>query len=78
MPDQPCRNVGSVKPRNPWRQFRIKVSVMYRNGPDARFDQDYYSDLHTPADHPRLVIGMNAFSCGASKVLEQELVHGWE
>ena len=26
----------------------IKVSVMYPNGPDARFDDDYYRDRHMP------------------------------
>ncbi|QJE02732.1 EthD family reductase [Massilia forsythiae] len=26
----------------------IKVSVMYPNGPDARFDQAYYCDKHMP------------------------------
>jgi uncharacterized protein (TIGR02118 family) len=26
----------------------IKVSVMYPNGPDARFDETYYRDRHMP------------------------------
>jgi uncharacterized protein (TIGR02118 family) len=26
----------------------IKVSVMYPNGPDARFDEAYYRDRHMP------------------------------
>lgn len=26
----------------------IKVSVMYPNGPDARFDEAYYRDQHMP------------------------------
>lgn len=26
----------------------IKVSVMYPNGPDARFDESYYRDRHMP------------------------------
>jgi uncharacterized protein (TIGR02118 family) len=26
----------------------IKVSVMYPNGPDTRFDHDYYRDNHMP------------------------------
>jgi uncharacterized protein (TIGR02118 family) len=26
----------------------IKVSVMYPNGPDARFDEAYYRDKHMP------------------------------
>lgn len=26
----------------------IKVSVMYPNGPDARFDEAYYKDRHMP------------------------------
>ncbi|MGO4475122.1 EthD family reductase [Massilia sp. 2TAF26] len=26
----------------------IKVSVMYPNGPDARFDDDYYRERHMP------------------------------
>jgi uncharacterized protein (TIGR02118 family) len=30
------------------RQTMIKVSVMYPNGPDARFDGAYYRDQHMP------------------------------
>jgi uncharacterized protein (TIGR02118 family) len=32
----------------------IKVSVMYTNEPDARFDHDYYRDKHMPLIKLRL------------------------
>lgn len=32
----------------------IKVSVMYPNAPDARFDHDYYRDKHMPLVKARL------------------------
>jgi uncharacterized protein (TIGR02118 family) len=36
------------------RQQMIKVSVMYPNTPDARFDHDYYRDTHLPLIKSRL------------------------
>jgi uncharacterized protein (TIGR02118 family) len=32
----------------------IKVSVMYRNAPGARFDHDYYRDKHMPLVKARM------------------------
>ena len=32
----------------------IKVSVMYPNGPGARFDHDYYRDKHLPRIKKRM------------------------
>lgn len=36
----------------------IKVSVMYPNKPDARFDHDYYRDKHMP-----MVAGLMGDAC---------------
>jgi uncharacterized protein (TIGR02118 family) len=32
----------------------VKVSVMYPNAPDARFDHDYYRDKHMPLVKARM------------------------
>lgn len=49
----------------------IKVSVMYPNGPDARFDDAYYRDSHMPmvkklmGDHCKYYTVDRAISSGA-------------
>jgi len=50
----------------------IKVSVMYPNGPDARFDQAYYQERHMPmvkrlmGDHCKYYTVDGALAAGAA------------
>ena len=40
----------------------IKVSVMYPNSPDARFDHDYYRDKHLPLIKSRMGAGLKYYT----------------
>ena len=40
----------------------IKVSVMYPNKPDVRFDHDYYRDKHLPLIKSRMVAALKYYT----------------
>lgn len=40
----------------------IKVSVMYPNGPGARFDHDYYRNKHLPLIKRRMGAGLTYYT----------------
>jgi uncharacterized protein (TIGR02118 family) len=40
----------------------IKVSVMYANGPDVRFDHDYYRTRHLPLIKSRMGAGLKYYT----------------
>ena len=40
----------------------VKVSVMYPNSPDARFDHDYYRNKHLPLIKSRMGAGLTYYT----------------